>query len=318
MAHGVGSETNFAFCGNRWGVAPAGVQAAAAFARIPGVVDALYQPFPIPGAARGHIWHHVPETRRPRHFHAEPELNLIAAGRASFGVGDATITVAAGDLLWWPPGLDHVLLDASLDFDLYVIGLTPGFSERVLGNTASAATTGAARFRLNSDHLVRFAEMCAAPIAVGATADVERQVGDFWRDAHRLRAVAHDRHSLTQRTLEAVLARPDLKRSDLAQLARGHVTDVSRHFRQDIGLTLTTYRTRLRLLRFIDLVDGGHRFLPAAEKAGFGSYSQCHRVFQHTFGCTPRLFFGPGLREEMRDRFDPWPAVELHARDRRS
>src|SRR5689334_4660767 len=72
------------------------------------VVDALYQPFPIPGAARGHIWHHVPATRRPRHFHAEPELNLIAAGRAAFGMGEAVMAVEAGDLLWWPPGQDHV------------------------------------------------------------------------------------------------------------------------------------------------------------------------------------------------------------------
>ena len=80
------------------------------------MAEALYQPFPIPGEARGHIWHHVPETRRPRHFHAEPELNLIAAGNAVFGVGEATISVSAGDLLWWPPGQDHVLLDASPDF----------------------------------------------------------------------------------------------------------------------------------------------------------------------------------------------------------
>ena len=77
------------------------------------MAEALYQPFPIPGTARGHVWHHVPATRRPRHFHAEPELNLIAAGQALFGVGDAIISVSAGDLLWWPPGQDHVLLDAS-------------------------------------------------------------------------------------------------------------------------------------------------------------------------------------------------------------
>ena len=96
------------------------------------VAEALYQPFPIPGTARGHVWHHVPATRRPRHFHAEPELNLIAAGRAAFGYGEATISVSAGDLLWWPPGQDHVLLDATPDLDLYVIGVTPAFSEHVL------------------------------------------------------------------------------------------------------------------------------------------------------------------------------------------
>ena len=273
------------------------------------VVDALYQPFPILGAARGHIWHHVPATRRPRHFHAEPELNLIAGGRATFGVGAAVTAVDAGDLLWWPPGQDHVLLDASPDFDLYVIGLTPGFSERVLGDLATSATASAARFRLDRDCLARFTAMCAAPVDSGATADVERKVGDFWRMAHRSRVVSHDRHLLTRRTLESVLARPELKRSDLAQFARGNVSEVSRHFHHDIGLTLTAYRTRLRLLRFIDLIDRGQRFLAAAVEAGFGSYSQCHRVFQQTFGCTPRLFFRSGIRKEMQNRFEPWPAA---------
>ena len=55
-----------------------------------GVSEVLYQPFPLPGMARAHVWHHVPETRRPRHFHTEPELNLIAAGSGAFGVGDST------------------------------------------------------------------------------------------------------------------------------------------------------------------------------------------------------------------------------------
>ena len=108
------------------------------------MAEALYQPFPIPGTARGHVWHHVPATRRPRHFHAEPELNLIAAGHAAFGVGDVTISVLAGDLLWWPPGQDHVLLDASPDLDLYVIGLTPA-SFRTRENRPSAPTVSGAR-----------------------------------------------------------------------------------------------------------------------------------------------------------------------------
>lgn len=272
-------------------------------------VDALYQPFPMPGAARGHIWHHVPATRRPRHFHAEPELNLIAAGRATFGAGDAILAVTAGDLLWWPPGQDHVLLEASPDLNLYVIGLTPEFSERALGDVAAPVTTSAARFQLDRRHLAELSAVCAAPIAVGATTDIERHVGDLWRQAHRLSVIGPDRHVLTRRTLESVLARPDLKRSDLARLARGNVSEVSRHFRQDIGLTLRTYRARLRLLRFIELVDRGQRFLTAAEEAGFGSYSQCHRVFQETLGCTPRLFFGSGVREEMGERYDPWPGI---------
>ena len=93
----------------------------------------VHQPFPTIGSARGQIWRHEPSTRRPRHFHADPELNLITAGSASFGVGEQVLRVGANALLWWAPAQDHELLEASDDFELYVIGLLPAFSERVLG-----------------------------------------------------------------------------------------------------------------------------------------------------------------------------------------
>jgi hypothetical protein len=141
------------------------------------VVEALYQPFPIPGTARGHVWHHVPATRRPRHFHAEPELNLIAAGRAVFGYGEATISVSAGDLLWWPPGQDHVLLDATPDLDLYVIGVTAAFSEQVLGGRVSGAPGGAARLQLDHGTLTSLRTACAVRMAGVDTATSRAGLG---------------------------------------------------------------------------------------------------------------------------------------------
>ena len=271
------------------------------------MADALYQPFPIPGPARGHVWHHVPATRRPRHFHAEPELNLIAAGRATFGAGEATISAAPGDLLWWSPGQDHVLLDASPDLDLYVIGVTPAFSERVLTSHPGNASGGPTQFRLDVETLRGLRTACAAGTGDDDKASVERQVGDIWREAHRLRVRAADRHPLTTRALNSLQGRPDLKRADLARLIRGNASEVSRAFHRDIGLTLVAYRTRLRLIRFIQSIEGGQQsFLSAAIDAGFGSYSQCHRAFQQAFECTPRIFFGTGVSEEMKERFAPF------------
>jgi AraC-like DNA-binding protein len=268
------------------------------------VAEALYQPFPIPGTARGYVWHHVPATRRPRHFHAEPELNLIAGGHATFGYGEATISVSAGDLLWWPPGQDHVLLDATPDLDLYVVGVTPAFSEHVLTGRVSGAPGGAARLQLDRGTLTRLRKACAVQMGGIEAAAVERHVGDLWREAHALRARTPDHHPLTVRALSSLLGRPDLKRGELARLIRGNPSEVSRYFHRDLGLTLVAYRTRLRLIRFIQLVEGGGRsFLTAAIDAGFGSYSQCHRTFQQAFDCNPRVFFGTGVSEEMKGRF---------------
>jgi len=270
------------------------------------VADALYQPFPIPGRARGHVWHHVPATRRPRHFHAEPELNLIAAGQATFGAGATSISVSAGDLLWWPPGQDHVLLDASPDLDLYVIGVTPAFSERVLAGHPGRVASGPTRLRLDAETLNSLQATCVVSNAGHDPTAVERHVGDLWRDAHRLRTRTADHHPLTARALSSLQGRPELKRDELARLIRGNASEVSRNFHRDLGLTLVAYRTRLRLIRFIQSIEDDHSsFMAAAIEAGFGSYSQCHRAFQQAFDCTPRVFFGTDFSAQMKDRFAP-------------
>jgi AraC-like DNA-binding protein len=271
------------------------------------VADALYQPFPIPTAARAHIWRYAPQNRRPRHFHSEPELNLIAAGAGTFGMGKAVLPVVAGDLLWWHPGQDHELLDASADFDLFVIGLTPGLSERVLGEQRASAYAGPVQLRLSPEPLSTFTASCAARLEPQEPAVIERHIGELWRRAHELRTCAPRMHTLTRRALTSLIRQPNLERADVASLARGYPTEISRHFHRDMGVTLTAYRTRLRLLKFVEAVDGGaDSLLAAALHAGFGSYSQCHRVFHRMLGCTPRDFFSTDLRRQMGNAFSPW------------
>jgi mannose-6-phosphate isomerase-like protein (cupin superfamily) len=100
---------------------------------------ALYQSFlPPQGHARALVWKFSLEFRgrRPRHFHAEPELNLIVSGMATFGVGEAVVTASKGDLLGFPPGQDHVLLETSPDLYLYAIGIDPRLSSEVLRSEA--------------------------------------------------------------------------------------------------------------------------------------------------------------------------------------
>jgi AraC-like DNA-binding protein len=270
------------------------------------VDEALYQPFPIPTRARAHIWRHAPATRRPRHFHAEPELNLVTGGSATFALGEKLFAVVRGDLLWWPPGQDHVLVDASADFDLFVIGVTADFSMRVLTGTPDVACVGPARIRVPTAVLAELEAICAAPSSGSDVGAIERKVGDLWRQAHALRRAAAPVHVVTRRTMVSLYQRPELGRSDLARLMRAYPTEISRCFHHDMGITLSAFRARLRLLRFIQAVDdGAPSLLAAALGAGFGSYSQCHRIFQQTFACTPRSFFETSLRAEMQNAFAP-------------
>lgn len=257
----------------------------------------------VPGA-RAQVWRHAPRFRRPRHFHHEPELNLVVAGSGQFGVGDVTLTVHAGDLLWFTPGQDHVLFDASGDFDLYVLALTPELSSRVLGaEPAHRALTGPLCTRLPEAALARLRGLCAADVGVSDTAAIERHVGDLWREAHTLRPLPMSLHPLTRRALHSLTAEPDLGRDDLAARMRACPSEVSRHFHRDVGLTLTEYRTRIRILRFIRGVDAGQSLTAAAFDAGFGSYAQCHRAFRQTLGHGPRVFFRRDARARMAEAF---------------
>jgi AraC-like DNA-binding protein len=271
------------------------------------VDEAVYQPFPMATTARAHIWRHAPATRRPRHFHSEPELNLVAGGCAAFGMGEKVLPVARGDLLWWPPGQDHVLIDASPDFDLFVIGVTADFSLRALADTPDVACVGPIQIRLSPAALADLEDTCLAPGSAVDVPAIERKVGDLWRRAHALRRVAESMHVVTRRTMLSLYQRPDLGRSEIAQLVRTCPTEISRCFHDDMGTTLSAFRSRLRLLHFIRSVDAGApSLLAAALGAGFGSYSQCHRVFQQAFGCTPRLYFKTQLRHQMENSFAPW------------
>jgi AraC-like DNA-binding protein len=263
---------------------------------------------------RAQVWRYSPRFRRPRHFHDEPELNLVVSGSGRFGVGEVMLTANAGDLLWFTPGQDHVLLDASDDFDLFVFAATPELSSRILGaEAARRAFIGPFCVRLPDVAVVGLRDRCAAHVSMSDAVAIERHVGDLWRDAHALRTLPTNLHPLTRRALPALSREPELGRHDLAARTRACPSELSRHFHRDLGLTLTEYRTRLRILRFVRAVDEGQSLMTAALHAGFGSYSQCHRAFSQILGYGPRAFFLGDLRAQMAEAFAPDPSARVAA-----
>jgi AraC-like DNA-binding protein len=239
--------------------------------------------------------------RRPRHFHAEPELNLVVRGSATFGVGSGVVRVSRGEILAFPAGQDHALLEASPDLYLYAIGLDPSFSAEVLGCRGDSVVP------LH----VRLAPNDVEAIVGRAAAIVDRskthQLGaELWERTHWLarRATTYEgrgAHVLTRRTLKRLETEPELGLEALANELKTHPSEISRHVHRDLGTTFVRHRNRLRLLRVIRLVDSAESdLMTAASAAGFGSYSQCHRTFHSELGCAPREFFFSGLREHIQ------------------
>lgn len=271
---------------------------------------AIHQGFlPSAGSARAFVWKYSPVNwgRRPRHFHIEPEFNLIASGHATFGVGESVVTVSAGELIGLPPAQDHVLLHASPDLYLFAIGMAPDLSADVLRAEADDVMLPV-HLRLAPDD---FRSLVNRASAIVDQAGVEQRCAELWEQAHGLAWRRTTRpttamHVLTRRSLAAVNHAPDLGLHALSARLKTADSEVSRYFHRDLGMTFAHYRTRLRLLRLIRLMDrGGTTLSSAAQESGFGSYSQCHRIFQAELGCSPRRFFDDGLREQMQQAYDP-------------
>lgn len=256
------------------------------------------------GRARAQVWSYSPLYRRPRHFHAEPELNFIVHGSARFGVGSRVVELRAGEVLGFPPGQDHVMLHGSSDLVLLAVG----GKLPLVSQTSSAPWSSVAPLHVRPRG-PDFEALLARAEKVAGCAD-EARSAELWQMAIALAAPSQScseraPHVLTRRTLALIADDLELTRSALAKHARAHPTDISRHFHHDIGVTLVRYRTRLRILSLIDRVDAGDSNLArSALRAGFGSYSQCHRAFTLELGCPPREFFST-LRAGMEQRFEP-------------
>ena len=84
---------------------------------------------------------------------------------------------------------------------------------------------------------------------------------------------------------------PTLPTAALGKAAHVTCRTLAKHFREQVGAPLVEYRNRVRVERFLGLVErGGGNLLEAALGAGFGSYAQFHRVFRHLLGVTPKEY----------------------------
>jgi AraC-like DNA-binding protein len=247
---------------------------------------------------RAQAWLHRPAYRRPRHFHAEPELNFVFRGRAVMGVGEGTVSMEAGDVLLLHPGQDHEMLTATDDLELVVAAVTPELMHRCLLRSLPA---GSRPFRLPTEEMRVVSEQLLSLDAPTTAEAHERLVGDlFGRTEGRF----DPGHPTARRALELIDKRPDASSARLARAIRVQPSELSRQVHGQLGLRFVDFRARQRLMRFILLVDAGRTFTHAALDAGFGSYAQCHRVFHRYLACSPTDYF-TSRRSAINGRCEP-------------
>jgi AraC-like DNA-binding protein len=83
-----------------------------------------------------------------------------------------------------------------------------------------------------------------------------------------------------------------LSLEELARKAGLSPARLSRLFKRQTGTSLTAFRQRQCLERFLRFYQTGARYtlIEAALRAGFGSYPQFHRVFRRMMGRNPASY----------------------------
>ena len=266
----------------------------------------MLQRLKLPGNLDGMAWRYAsPAGANRRHHHAELELNLVTRGAGTYLLGSRRYQIHRGDLLWLFPTQEHVLIEQTPDFEMWIVVFRRRLIKRSAIDPASRplqlrSFSGNTCRRLRQRDLLRFEELFAQ------LADTSNEPGllnaslayallHAWKCFDRAGEVlARIVHPAVERTARLLLSDEDSY--SLPQLARKaglSPSRLSRLFKQQTGLSIVEFRNRQRVQRFLERFELGHdsgqqtTLLNAALDAGFGSYPQFHRVFRQVAGCSP-------------------------------
>lgn len=215
---------------------------------------------------------------------------MVLQGWARMGVGRDEVLLEAGDFLFFPPGQDHALLEAAGDLDLFVFALHPALADRAFETRVLRSSQGR---RLPESERERWADVLVGLTDVSDELAVEGELVTLFSGADTL---LHGGHVTSRRALSAVLDTPGLSSAELAKKVGTGRSEMSRRVHSDWGVPLVELRARSKLMRFVAAIESGVELTRAALDADFGSYAQCHRVFQRSLGCSPSEYLREGQR----------------------
>jgi len=256
----------------------------------------------LPPAWDGNLWRcgHLGRAR-PVHRHAELEFNLVIQGAGTYLLANRRYQIGRGDLLWLFPGQEHVLVEETADFAMWVGVFRPRLVRRIATDPGArvlrlAEPPGEYCRRLGRGDLDRlvglFAEVEATRDRVGLfnTGSAYALLATWRAFEGAVDVPVREVHPAVEKAARLIRSDPGTLRLDeLARRSGLSPSRLSRLFKRQTGISWVDFRNRERIKRFLGLYGSGQRrnVLDTALQAGFGSYPQFHRVFQRVMGCTP-------------------------------
>jgi AraC-like DNA-binding protein len=263
---------------------------------------AMRQRLQLPKLLDGNLWHyHQLGRANAMHRHAELEFNLVTQGGGLYLLENRKYEIRHGDLLWLFPAQEHVLVEQSPDFEMWIGVLKPKAVERAATDADAKVLrqkNPAGEFcrRLPQPAFTRleklFSEIVAGQSQPGLfNAGLAFAFLSAWRQFQQAADVpVRDVHPAVEKAARLVRDESNqLGLDELAQRAGLSAHRLSRLFKQQTGVALVDFRNRQRVEKFLEIYGTGQRrtMLDAALEAGFGSYAQFHRMFRRVTGHSP-------------------------------
>ena len=262
----------------------------------------MRQKLELPAKLEGNIWHYRHHGHaNAMHHHVELEFNLVTQGRGLYLLANRKYQIRRGDLLWLFPAQEHVLVEHSPDFEMWIGVARPKAVARLATDASArvlreANPAGEYCRRLPQPDFARMevllAEIAAARGRPGLfNAGLAYALLAAWQCfEHAADVPIHDVHPAVEKAARYIRNKSNtVGLNDLARHAGLSPARLSRLFKQQTGVALVDFRNRQRIEKFLTLYGAGQRMtmLEAALEAGFGSYPQFHRVFRRVLNCSP-------------------------------
>lgn len=240
-----------------------------------------------------------------RHSHAEVELNLVRHGSGSYLVRNRRYDLRRHTIAWFFPGQEHILLDLSHDFEMWIVVFRP----KLVRSACTTAETSVLCEDAPAGHFCRLLPVEPAQQLDALCREVSVSQTDVAAFNAGLRFLllrawqlyvsapkpegGYDLHPAVEKATRLLAEEENaLRLEELARRAGLSPARLSRVFKRQVGISLTDYRNQRRVERFVKAYGEGRKLnmLAAALAAGFGSYAQFHRVFREVMGCTPARY----------------------------
>ncbi len=238
----------------------------------------------------GRLWFYRSKTPRSTfHRHIELEANFVTRGHATYLIENRRVRLARRDLLWLFPSQNHVLIEQSSDFSMWIAVWKPEYlhflcrapSSQMLLQDDPQQILHRCLGEAENEEIEALCERICTHEDDQYRAGLGYLLGRFWGafGQGEENAVGGAVHPAVERA--ARLLRDQNPPPSVPALARQvglSPSRLSRLFAAQTGRSLTDFRAAQCLHRALRLCDNANLSLSEiAARAGFGSYAQFPR-----------------------------------------